>query len=497
MRIKSLFVSLIIILQCASAFAATPPKAGAICAKAGITVSYQSKKYTCIRNGKKLVWDKGVQNKVTASLPTTQPTVSPSPTPSISSSPSPSSTSTPEAIPVPKVIVPTDLGIASLDIQNCRLPDARTKVVQNVDSIAYPAVPWNSDFTSHSSITIAILPFDFADNPGTQSPKLATDLIISDTESWIKWFTHGKLKINWVTLDNWTRINGSASDYYWLHPDGNTGAGGDNGQLEIGKKLVANADKVLDLTKIQEIYFMYPNPIPQIKDSVNFTWNFSTSKGQRTIGVFAASNWLYNNENPAIWLMHENIHRFGYMQHAPAWPPLFSLGASDYALNVDTWDRIVLDWITPEDIYCTKVENLNGQIFKMAPIEREETGTAGVAIKINDHRMLILESHRKDRWSPQYLDLVSGVTAMIVDTSFDTDRSGEWSQDDGRGTKFSRTANYLQFTQYDHGRYPNDPHMGNFELNYLLFPGESFTFEGIKVELLAGGINDYIKVDKA
>ena len=35
-------------------------KAGAACKKAGITSTYAGKKYTCIKSGKKLVWNKGV-----------------------------------------------------------------------------------------------------------------------------------------------------------------------------------------------------------------------------------------------------------------------------------------------------------------------------------------------------------------------------------------------------------------------------------------------------
>ena len=94
-----------------------------------------------------------------------------------------------------KIITPTDLGIASRDLKECRIPDARIKKVQTIGSIAYPAVPWNSEFTSHSTITIAILPFDFADNPGTQSPKLATDAIIRDMESWSSWFKIGRAHV--------------------------------------------------------------------------------------------------------------------------------------------------------------------------------------------------------------------------------------------------------------------------------------------------------------
>jgi hypothetical protein len=41
-----------------NAFAAV--KAGNICKKVGITSTFAGKKYTCIKSGKKLVWNKGV-----------------------------------------------------------------------------------------------------------------------------------------------------------------------------------------------------------------------------------------------------------------------------------------------------------------------------------------------------------------------------------------------------------------------------------------------------
>lgn len=47
------------ILATTSASAASPT-AGATCSKAGITSSTATKKFTCIKSGKKLVWDKGV-----------------------------------------------------------------------------------------------------------------------------------------------------------------------------------------------------------------------------------------------------------------------------------------------------------------------------------------------------------------------------------------------------------------------------------------------------
>ncbi len=53
--------------------------AGSTCAKVGATSTYAGKKYTCIKSGKKLVWNKGV--KVSTLKPVATPTPTPTPTP--------------------------------------------------------------------------------------------------------------------------------------------------------------------------------------------------------------------------------------------------------------------------------------------------------------------------------------------------------------------------------------------------------------------------------
>lgn len=59
---------------------AMPPKAGMVCAKAGLTKFSQGKKYTCIKSGKKLVWNKGVTQSKSRPTPTPAPTPTPTPT---------------------------------------------------------------------------------------------------------------------------------------------------------------------------------------------------------------------------------------------------------------------------------------------------------------------------------------------------------------------------------------------------------------------------------
>ena len=85
MKIRALLVALLLIASLVQAVAATPPKAGAVCNKAGSIKNSNGKKFTCIKSGKKLIWDKGVVVKKAApgspSTPSTSPSLNPTPTP--------------------------------------------------------------------------------------------------------------------------------------------------------------------------------------------------------------------------------------------------------------------------------------------------------------------------------------------------------------------------------------------------------------------------------
>lgn len=75
------------------AFAAAPAKAGAKCAKAGLTQVIGNKRFTCIKSGSKLTWNKGVTvpakatPSASASAETSASPIEATPSDSASSSP--------------------------------------------------------------------------------------------------------------------------------------------------------------------------------------------------------------------------------------------------------------------------------------------------------------------------------------------------------------------------------------------------------------------------
>ncbi|NCZ72740.1 MAG: hypothetical protein EBY10_04565 [Actinobacteria bacterium] len=100
MKLKVLLIALLLLAHQTPSISATSPKAGAFCSKAGITKNYKGKKYTCIKSGKRLVWNKGVTIK--QALPTATPTPAPTPTPTPTPALTPAPTPSPTPTPVPK-----------------------------------------------------------------------------------------------------------------------------------------------------------------------------------------------------------------------------------------------------------------------------------------------------------------------------------------------------------------------------------------------------------
>jgi hypothetical protein len=83
---------------------AAVPKAGAKCTKKSATATSGGKLFTCIKSGKKLVWNKGVAIKKPTPVAKPTPTVSPTSTPV--TTPTPTATPTPSATVIPLVINP-------------------------------------------------------------------------------------------------------------------------------------------------------------------------------------------------------------------------------------------------------------------------------------------------------------------------------------------------------------------------------------------------------
>jgi hypothetical protein len=106
----------------------------------------------------------------------------------------------------------------------------------------------------------------------------------------------------------------------------------------------------------------------------------------------------------------------------------------------------------------------------LVPIEREQVGLRSVIVKLSDYEALVIESHRKDKWSERWPTGTFGVSVMRIDTRVDT----VWDMG-------SSTGKYLV---------PAQEHSLDF-----LKVGQSFTADGVKITVLQSAENDQIKIE--
>jgi hypothetical protein len=161
-----LLLALVVAISLIAAPSFAAVKAGDKCTKAGATATASGKKFTCIKSGKKLVWNKGVAIKP-APKPTTNPEIKPvEPTPEPMPTVTPSATPTPTPTPTPVVTYPD-------------APTSFDDLVANYKGISYAA--WSKSNAAVKAASDVALPFKALTGPNTtlrnKEPAAAFNLI--------------------------------------------------------------------------------------------------------------------------------------------------------------------------------------------------------------------------------------------------------------------------------------------------------------------------------
>ncbi len=503
--------------------------AGTTCPKVNATKTVANIKYTCVKSGKKLLWNKGV--KVTnPSVPAPTKSSEPVPTPSPTTKPveavkaGDSCKSQGNQISVSDITLicrqiadgkniyfeltstfTTDSNPKSPDsLATCRLTDQRQTPVQPEGTqIAYPITPHL--FSAKSGIEkIAVVGFDFSDSPGQGSP---LDIFGSDlkrAQDFFNWYSNGKVKLEITTYNKWIRLSQTSNKYETGEHFSTTA--GSLTVPQMAHEFQDTVNKFINLNGYTSVWFVYPKTVEKI------TQNFGLAAGFDGMPSFYG---IGPNSYPVsipLWTyyIHEMLHEQGLQGHSPKAPWRFGvlLNGDGYTAGMNSWDELSVDWMSEDDIYCVDKSNLKPVQIKLAPIERQQSGVHSIMIKLDNHRALVVESHRAGDFAQGMPDYGYGVTLQLVDTT----KSTGWNDD-------TATSTYIQF--FDNKRRgpeygtPIDNKRGNdggynlfngvgvsgarwgLDQNYLMLQGEKYTFEGIKIEFVKSGNTDLISISTA
>jgi M6 family metalloprotease-like protein len=401
------------------AFSAIPPKPGSICSKQGFTKTYKGKKYTCIKSGKKLVWNKGVAVKKADPQisPTPVPTPSQLPSPTPTPSTAPSLTPTPSSNTAQSSLSPT---VQYLNVNSCKLKSFNNQNGLN-QSFNLPQYRVKSD----RSIRVLIFPIDFPDLISLSDPQTDFEYVAKGVSEFFSAMSYGKATFRWTIYPKFVRYGSNVSD-------ANLGGRNTSGYPSFHKEAMRLANLTLDLTQFDLVIFAPPrttrrdqiaigpafgsNSPDQINatmldgQSYDATFPFTTA---HEIGHLMGLADLYNFNassdavtDPAKRNAFELQFKYMGIYDLMNW-------AGGLGVELTTWNRWLLNFITDDQIRCLPQGE---SITLLSPIEING-GIKGAVIPLSSTQAIVIESRRALGFDQGLRRESEGALVYKVDTS--------------------------------------------------------------------------------
>ena len=375
------------------------------------------------------------------------------------------------------VAVTVPAGGSSLDA--CKLTEARINKFQ----------PWNIGFPRGTSDNTPALPssgvaniqliaIDFSDAVGTADELTAADAEISEYNKWFDFTSNKTLSFNWQYPKRWLRMSRPSPSY--AHAKGDPAT-----VLPMAQEIVSLADPLIDFTNSDFVFVLFPKTIRGLNDGIGMAnWRVESAEGP-VKNLFGGADYFYDNKYElwSFWI-HEWGHPMGLAGHSPRSNLSIMDNQNGSSVTLNVWDTFFAGWMGEDELYCmpSTQSKLETQLI---PLERLQRGMRGVIVPISTTEALVVESHRAEGWGARLGAGTYGVLVYYIDTTKDTDRSGEQ-----QGIVKETWSKYVTPTTVDTNPDPSNA------LNKLLLQGDTVTYKGVTVTLTKTGDVDTVRITK-
>jgi hypothetical protein len=455
---------------------------GGKCPKAGRVQTTNSVKYKCTKSGKVLKWVKVAPTATSTSAITTSTSVTAKDGDSCSTVGDKSTVSSGYLecrtisggtnkwfkLSASPVAVSVPAGGSSLDA--CKLTEARINKFQ----------PWNVGFPRGASgstmlpstgvSNVQLIAIDFSDAVGTADELSAADTQISEFNKWFEFNSNGAKSFNWQYPKRWFRMSKPVPDYGFRKGDWSK-------TLPSVQEMVSLADPYIDFTNSDWVFVLLPKSIRLSDPDIPYINPGITSAEGPVKNLFGGADYFYRN-NYDLWSLW--IHEWGHPMGLPGHSPRSNLSIMDNqngsSVMLNVWDTFFAGWMGADQLYCmpNSATTLETQLI---PLERLQHGMRGVVVPISTTEALVVESHRAEGWGSKLGAGTYGVLVYYIDTTKDTDRSGE-----SFGIVGEAWSKYVTLSTTDS--------------NSLLLQGDTVIYKGITVTLTKTGDVDTVRITK-
>lgn len=396
-------------------------------------------------------------------------------------------------------------------IETCKLQNSAMTVTNRTprDSTQFAGFPLNTTkngMNPKGTNDVLIVPIDFPDFPGKESPKKQLEYDTKWLLDWYNYFSNGQAKFRVTTIDRWLRMPNPRSAY---PTDGKTlygpSAESNGNQGRQGQAFIDEIMKEIDLRKFSTVYIFYPDGEYTHGDLIVRNHKFEIKEGEKILNFFSWGKNLEAGENLKwVFYIHETLHDFDIVGHAPGngWPFGIMTSNTGVSNSINGWEQFLLDWLPADQIYCDDIKSLKPTTLSLSPMEREDKQTKMAIIKISPTKAVVVESHGIDKWSSfntgdrSFPPGFYSVMAYVVDLDLTV---APPSNPDGTAlsNQYRAWAVWARVVGGKSTQFPYYPAaFGEDIYSAVAVLGDTFEVEGVRIKFVATGDYETIEISR-
>lgn len=404
--------------------------------------------------------------------------------------------------------------LQSADVDISKLPANTRGGARDLGQVpGFPVTPRNG-FVNPGVNKALIVGIDFPELRGSDAELKSINTYDKKIlNEWFSYFSNGNARYEVTSIDYWLHAPKSAKNYSTRGTFDSTAENGNSGNDAVTQQIIDIITKEIDLSQFTTIFTIHPKgEITLDTDWIVRNRPFKTKEGIKNFNFFGwdRDNEIMGTEHWAYYI-HEVLHDGPIVGHAPGngWPFGIMTQQSGISYSPFSWELFQLGWLKDNQVYCVDSGSLTKSSVSLTPLEREDSQTKSVIIKLSKTKAIVVESHGIDKWSSFNTDGRSfppgfyGVMAYLVDfqnaVAPPVQTDGRAIQDDsGNDEKYPRWAYFKKIDGGESFKGQFSFQSGSEKYNsYIATLGDTFTIEGIKIKLIGAGDYETIEITKA
>ena len=433
----------------------------------------------------------------------------------------------PEVIEEPRIPPTWEQSVSTADFARCKLQDPRPASVKELfrgqkrgdiigrDNVGFPRTEREIPGLGVGNVIAAKVSFDDAP-PSDDFPENFLEDQTEFMTEWSEFFSQGKFRYEFQVVDGWVNVPVNHADYP-IDP----GVGDNEYDQEefqrlmdsrmetIAKLVVAEFPDGVDYAAADAMFVYWTPEMYAFAQSVSYRNGlFSTPQGTQRV-PFSGGGIYHTSDSGGLtleikqdfmwsWWLHDILHFQGMNGHAPGngWQTgvgqgAYPKGSGEYSGTLSAWETFLFEWYDDSQVHCVDRETLEEpQRVMLTPLEVYAGDRKMVAIRIDDYKVIVIESRRPIGYSQWWVPDNSGILVYEVDA--DGVHTDHVPDDCGNDPAAPKWAYYLYPDHVeDTSCVPNDLE------TIMVREGDTVTYAGVRISLeYSDDELDYVTIER-